>query len=232
MRPASARHQRRSRGRVRSLIAVLAVAVLCGAGAKHGWAEDSDAATTGRDIIIPFPAQGGPFVAFDGGLQRDEEWFPVMFPAEVVRRLLRALPMGAPLDGFEISSIFGGRLDPVSRKPAIHAGIDLKARRGTPVRVRSKGVVVFAGWQAGYGRLVEIDHGMGVRSLYGHLAKITVRKGQTVKDSQVVGRVGSSGRSTGPHLHYEIRINGIPRNPLALLSLEASSPIAASADAN
>jgi murein DD-endopeptidase MepM/ murein hydrolase activator NlpD len=84
---------------------------------------------------------------------------------------------------------------------------------GTPVLATATGKVVAAGWRRGYGRTVEISHGMGVTTRFGHLSEITVRPGQAVARGDVVGRVGNSGRSTGPHLHYEIRVRGTPRNP-------------------
>lgn len=168
--------------------------------------------------VIPFPAQGGPFVALDPSRHEAVPLdFPVHFPLDGVRRLMRALPMGAPLDAYEISSPFGRRRDPVTERLALHAGIDLRAPLHTQVRARSAGLVTFAGWRRGYGRVVEIDHGMGVSSLYGHLAAFSVRAGNTVEEGQFIGKVGTSGRSTGTHLHYEIRLHGIPRDPIPLI---------------
>lgn len=171
--------------------------------------------------VIPFPAQGGPFVALDPSRHETAPLdYPVHFPLDGVRRLMRALPMGAPLDDYEISSPFGRRRDPVTGRLALHAGIDLRAASRSQVWARSAGMVTFAGWRKGYGRVVEIDHGMGVSSLYGHLAQFSVRAGNTVEEGQFIGKVGSSGRSTGAHLHYEVRLHGIPRDPVPLIAMK------------
>jgi murein DD-endopeptidase MepM/ murein hydrolase activator NlpD len=117
-----------------------------------------------------------------------------------------------PLRG-AITSRFGFRRHPIFRLRQFHQGLDIAAPRGTPVAAASGGRVLFAGWYGGYGKLVVLDHGQGLSSLYGHLSVILVRPGQIVTRGQVLGRVGSTGYSTGPHLHYEIRQNGRPVNP-------------------
>lgn len=154
--------------------------------------------------------QGGPFIA-DRGLHRDvERW-------ETLSRAVRVLPLAAPLTDFTVSSGFGKRKDPINRRRALHEGVDLKAPLRSPVAATAPGIVVFAGRRGGFGRLVEIDHGLGVRTRYAHLAAIAVRTGQRVVAGQRIGLLGSSGRSTGPHLHYEVLVDDRPRNPARFL---------------
>jgi murein DD-endopeptidase MepM/ murein hydrolase activator NlpD len=127
---------------------------------------------------------------------------------------LVALPLRAPLgDDRDISSGFGTRRDPFLGSLAMHTGIDIRADRGTPVRAAADGVVTVAGPYAGYGKMVEIEHRNGVSTRYGHLSAIDVAEGMRVKAGDTVGEVGSTGRSTGPHLHYETRVNGEPVDP-------------------
>lgn len=130
-------------------------------------------------------------------------------------RALSFYPLRRPLPPTQaISSRYGSRLDPFHRRPAFHAGLDFRARRGVPVQATALGRVTKAGRQGGYGKMVEISHGDGVRTRYAHLSSINVRVGQSVQAGDIVGAVGSTGRSTGPHLHYEIRRNGRTVDPL------------------
>ncbi len=117
-----------------------------------------------------------------------------------------------PLSG-PVASRFGFRRHPLFGRRHFHTGVDIPASRGTPVPAAHDGKVLFAGWYGGYGKLVILDHGHGVSTLYGHLGRISVRTGQSVSRRQIIGYVGSTGYSTGPHLHYEIRRNGRPVNP-------------------
>ncbi len=121
-----------------------------------------------------------------------------------------------PVKGF-ISSGFGARQDPLDGEPEIHEGIDIAAPYGSPVEAPAEGLVIAAGWMNGYGNCIEISHGNGLVTRYGHLSKILVKPGQTVKRWQKIGLVGSTGHSTGPHLHYEIRRNDRPINPKRFL---------------
>jgi murein DD-endopeptidase MepM/ murein hydrolase activator NlpD len=112
-----------------------------------------------------------------------------------------------------IRSGFGGRTDPFSSEGAFHTGVDLAVTRGTPVHTTADGVVTTASWHTGYGNLVVVDHGNGFQTYYGHLSKVLVIPGEEVRLGQVVALSGSTGRSTGPHVHYEIRMHGVPVNP-------------------
>jgi murein DD-endopeptidase MepM/ murein hydrolase activator NlpD len=112
-----------------------------------------------------------------------------------------------------ITSSFGERLDPFNGEGAFHAGIDIATSYGVSVRAAADGVVVKASFGGGYGREIVIDHGNGIQTVYGHLSGFAITEGEQVKRGQVIGYVGSSGRSTGPHLHYEVRIHNTPVNP-------------------
>lgn len=124
-----------------------------------------------------------------------------------VQQLLDCAPLIAPVDYYNLTSRFGDRKDPFTNRPDWHNGVDLGAWPGTKVRATAPGIVRHAGNKGGYGRLVVVDHGCGIQTLYAHLKSINVKKGQQVSYRDVVGAVGSSGRSTGPHVHYEIRIH-------------------------
>jgi murein DD-endopeptidase MepM/ murein hydrolase activator NlpD len=128
-------------------------------------------------------------------------------------RVVGSAPAGLPIGG-RLTSQFGSRINPVSGAQQHHAGIDLAAATGSPVATTGNGVVRFAGYAGNYGLLVVVDHGGGVESRYAHLSRLAVSRGQSVTRGQAVGLVGSTGRSTGPHLHYEVRANGRALNPL------------------
>ena len=122
----------------------------------------------------------------------------------------------------KLESGFGGRRNPFGGSSyEFHSGQDIDAAPGDPVVAGASGKVAFAGWQNGYGQVVVIDHGGGLTTRYGHLSRIEVANGQAVERAQFIGRVGSTGRSTGPHLHYEVRINDQPVNPLQYLLTSA-----------
>ncbi|MFD1331130.1 peptidoglycan DD-metalloendopeptidase family protein [Methylopila musalis] len=134
------------------------------------------------------------------------------------RRGLDAVPVRSPAPaGASVSSSFGARVDPFLGQPAFHAGIDFEADVGLPIRATAAGRVTAATYSGGYGLMVEIDHGGGLSTRFGHMSSIAVREGQMVRPGAILGRVGSTGRSTGPHLHYETRINGDAVNPLRFL---------------
>jgi murein DD-endopeptidase MepM/ murein hydrolase activator NlpD len=133
---------------------------------------------------------------------------------ERLQVVLRHMPLAAPLDSYVLMSGFGERMDPFNGKRAFHAGVDLRNEVGTPVLATAPGTVVYAAWMREYGRVVEIDHGLGIRTRYAHLKSIGVKVGDKVEFRQEIGKVGSSGRSTGPHLHYEVQVNGKPHDPM------------------
>ncbi len=127
------------------------------------------------------------------------------------------LPVGAPVDQYFLTSGFGMRKNPMGRGTEMHEGVDFAAPRGTISYSTAGGKVIQAGPRSGYGYSVEIDHGNGLRTLYGHLSKVEATEGKMVKRGEVVGLVGSTGRSTGPHLHYEVRLDNQLKNPTSFL---------------
>jgi murein DD-endopeptidase MepM/ murein hydrolase activator NlpD len=135
---------------------------------------------------------------------------------EEKRLVLMYTPTVKPVNGW-LSSQFGLRLSPFTGRQTFHEGIDIAARFGADVHASAKGVVVFAGPRAGYGHMVAIDHGYGYMTRYGHNSSLTVKVGDKVDKGSIIAKIGSSGRTTGPHLHYEVLVNGIPVNPLKFI---------------
>ena len=127
------------------------------------------------------------------------------------------LPTLAPIVDGWYSSNFGFRIDPFTGGKSFHEGIDFPANVGTPIVAAASGKVVYAGYHAEYGKIIEIDHGNGLLSRYAHASQISVNEGDLVVRGQRLGFVGSTGRSTGPHLHFEVRLNGVPQNPARFL---------------
>jgi murein DD-endopeptidase MepM/ murein hydrolase activator NlpD len=128
-------------------------------------------------------------------------------------RMLSSTPSIAPVRGI-LTDGFGGRSDPFTREPGQHNAIDISSAVGQPIRTPADGIVVKAEWASGYGNVIYISHGYGYSTRYGHLSSFAVRPGQRIKRGETIGYVGSTGRSTGPHLHYEVRVNNNPVNPL------------------
>lgn len=132
---------------------------------------------------------------------------------------ITSIPLGYPYYSGK-SSTYGYRRDPFrSGRPDFHPGIDIKGRTGAPVKSTANGKVIAAGWLGGYGKCIRIRHANGYETLYGHLSSIQVKNGQSIGSGQIIGRVGSTGHSTGSHLHYEVRLNGRPTNPNKFLHL-------------
>lgn len=173
-------------------------------------------------------AMGGPFIP----LKLDRAGSPfereaarlqdTLVETDRLRRLAPAVPLRRPLGaGAQQTSGFGARLDPFLGRAAMHAGLDFRDTIGANVRATAAGEVVRAGWSGGYGNMVEIDHGNGLTTRYGHMMSISVAEGDHVAAGGVVGRLGSTGRSTGPHLHYETRIDGEAVDPQRFLKAGA-----------
>jgi murein DD-endopeptidase MepM/ murein hydrolase activator NlpD len=172
--------------------------------------------------------KGGPFVDLPVVAATDAEAAELVLASvadldsavsrlEQLQRVMRSLPITAPLDNYYATSGFGRRTDPFTNSVAMHEGLDLVAKVGDPVLATAPGTVVYADWQGEYGRLVEIDHGLGITTRYAHLKEISVEVGQVVGYRDQIGLLGSSGRSTGPHVHYEVRFNDRPFNPMNFL---------------
>lgn len=168
---------------------------------------------------------GGPFVAVKAPRSGASAFERQLYRINVARaqidrytHTLVSVPVRKPVvGGVDMSSPFGMRMDPFMRGPAIHTGIDIRGGTGDPVRATATGKVTIASYQGGYGNMVEINHGNGFSTRYGHMSKIEVKVGQHVLIGQTIGRIGSTGRSTGPHLHYETRIDGEAVNPQKFL---------------
>lgn len=166
---------------------------------------------------------GGPFVEPDGtngGIFENSmnDLDIALNRLETMRATAGELPFGNPAPGRTITSRFGNRMDPFLGKPALHAGIDFQAETGANVRTTGAGTVTTAANTGGYGNMVEIDHGQGITTRYGHMSAILVKAGDKVEAGDVIGRAGSTGRSTGPHVHYEVRRNDSPVDPMRFLS--------------
>jgi murein DD-endopeptidase MepM/ murein hydrolase activator NlpD len=127
------------------------------------------------------------------------------------------LPTLAPVDGGWLSSSFGWRIDPFSGQKSFHEGLDFPSEPGTPIAAAASGKVIFADVHPQYGKMVEIDHGNGLVTRYAHASRLFVKEGDLVVRGQKVATVGSTGRATGPHLHFEVRLNGVPQNPARFL---------------
>ena len=168
---------------------------------------------------------GGPFVALkpprSGASAFDRQLYRINVARAEINQYsqrLVAVPVRKPVTGeVDMSSPFGMRLDPFLGRPAVHTGIDLRGETGEPVHATAIGRVSIAGREGGYGNMVEINHGNGLATRYGHLSQIDVKVGQIVRIGEIIGRIGSTGRSTGPHLHYETRINGEAVDPQKFL---------------
>lgn len=175
-------------------------------------------------------AEGGPFIALRGSDSlRDgtghEEWEPAFQKhvfhladqvehVSVLKKALMHIPLIVPVNAsYRITSHYGPRIDPFTRRPAFHSGIDIAGRAGSPIMAAAPGVVTYAGSKGPYGNLIEIDHGYGIKTRYGHLGKLKVKKGDNVNFYQQIASMGSTGRSTGPHLHYEIWFDKKVRDP-------------------
>ncbi len=136
------------------------------------------------------------------------------------RTNVNVLPASWPING-RLMGGYGQRSDPFSGEGAMHTGIDISAPVGTPVKATGDGIILHANWNGGYGRCVIIDHGNGYQTWYAHLSRMDVMEGQAIRQGEVVGRVGTTGRSTGAHLHYEVRIHSTPVNPYRFMQRSA-----------
>ncbi len=177
--------------------------------------------------IAPHPAMGGPFIPLRSTAPRTLKELSLTRLATSLRQLdtmeraLLAIPNSAPALPLTLSSGFGVRSDPFNGAAALHAGIDITGDRGQPILAAAAGRVVSVGPQGGYGNLVIVDHGHGIQTRYGHLSGFDVRPGQMVARGQQIARMGSTGRSTGDHLHFEVRLNDRAVNPRPFLESHA-----------
>jgi murein DD-endopeptidase MepM/ murein hydrolase activator NlpD len=203
-----AQMQERYEGKARKLRGVLAEL-----GLKLG---ASSAPSGGPFVPIKLPGDGN---GFERALTRVNI---ARTQADQLNRTLVFVPVRKPVRGdIDLSSTFGVRVDPFLHVAAMHTGLDFRGDSGDPIHATAAGTVTNAGWSGGYGKMVEIDHGNGFSTRYGHLSQIDVKVGDTIRNGQIVGRMGSTGRSTGPHLHYETRIDGEAVDPQRFLNAGA-----------
>lgn len=172
------------------------------------------------------PAQGGPFLPFLGGSKAntDDDIDPrfeilgkKLARMDALERGLAGIPSAEPADMSNISSGFGYRRDPITGRGAMHSGLDFRGFHRQEIYAAAPGIVTFAGWKSGYGRTVEIDHGNGLMTRYAHLALLKTSEGESVIAGEHIAGMGSSGRSTGTHLHFEVRLNNRAINPKPFL---------------
>ncbi|RYD46175.1 MAG: M23 family metallopeptidase, partial [Sphingomonadales bacterium] len=136
---------------------------------------------------------------------------------DMLEQTVISIPSMQPVDKLLFTSNFGVRSDPFRGTAAMHAGVDIPGALGTPIYATADGIISHAGRQGGYGNLVQINHGRGIETRYGHLSKILIADNTRVKRGQMIGLMGSTGRSTGSHLHYEVRVDGKAVNPIPFL---------------
>jgi murein DD-endopeptidase MepM/ murein hydrolase activator NlpD len=184
-------------------------------------ANDETAAAETAPVAGDDKAVGGPFIepetteAFDNSLVGLDT---ALARLENVRSQAKKLPFNNPSPASDITSTFGNRLDPFLGRLAMHAGIDFRAPTGTRIVATAPGTVITAGKNGGYGNMVEIDHGNDITTRYAHLSAILVNAGDRITTGETIARSGSTGRSTGPHLHYEVRLNGEAVDPMRFLT--------------
>ena len=149
-----------------------------------------------------------------------QEVFGIINDVAYYKEVMKSVPVGKPVWSYWLSSPFGKRSDPFNKKSAAHKGVDLASNKGNKIKTMAKGKVLRSDWNGGYGNYIEIDHGNGFKTKYAHLNKSYVKKGQYVEQGDAIGEVGSSGRSTGPHLHYEVLFNGVPVDPMTFMKIQ------------
>ena len=173
-----------------------------------------------KQPAIPVPAAGiaDSIEQLDAQLTRmDAQLSAIDYLLEQQRSVQAARPHAWPTEGGWISSGYGPRIDPFNGGREMHRGVDIANRYGAPVLAASHGIVTFAGKMKGFGYMIDIDHGYGYVTRYGHMSSLAVKVGDEVKDGQMIGRIGSRGRSTGPHLHFEVHRYGKALNPMPFL---------------
>ncbi len=193
------------------------------------------------------PSQGGPLVGsrslslvelqgvigqlHEAATERSD-WMNVLESGLFEQKMRKLMvPTQIPIANGMLGSSFGWRIDPVTGQSALHSGLDFQADRGVPIVAAAGGVVVNQQIHPGYGNMVEIDHGNDLRTLYAHASTVLVKNGDLVKRGQKIGEVGSSGRSTGPHLHFEVLVQGVPQDPKTFLAAGGPAALGLSASA-
>ncbi len=166
-----------------------------------------------KSLDSPGKNSGGPFLTIPEADQKS-----LINQTDKYLKVMSTLPLGRPVAG-PVTSSYGSRRDPVNKRKGYHSGVDFRGKYGTDVLATADGKVIKAGRNGSFGLFVQVDHGNGYSTCFAHLSKYTVKKGERVRRGQTVGKIGSSGRSTGPHLHYELRYNNKPVNPTKFLKV-------------
>ena len=196
---------------MQALVAAMFVAII-------GWSSAVTAAPIGVTAPTTVAATGGPFEAIGKGDATFKQLFTSWKKLDNLADGAIAVPSDKPVKDAAFTAGYGVRSDPFRGRAAMHAGIDLAGPVGTPIYATADGIVSESGYHnGGYGNLVKLDHGRGIETRYGHMSAILVRAGQRVTRGQMIGRMGSTGRSTGSHLHYEVRIDTRAVNPIPFM---------------
>lgn len=195
----------------KSCRAALAATAMLFATAGSAHANDVPAGVAGL-------AEGAAAVAAEGSADAQfRSLFDTWQKLDVREQAAIAIPSMQPVDAVKLTSSFGVRSDPFDGAAAMHAGVDIPGPQGTPVYATADGVIGRSGRFGGYGNLITVNHGKGIETRYGHLSKILVASNTRVRRGQLIGLMGSTGRSTGSHLHYEVRVDGAAVNPMPFM---------------
>ena len=196
---------------LRSIVRPLAILAILGSATAANAADGEVTAATlaASAVSAPIPAPGDP---------QFRSLFNSWRLADGEGGAVASIPSQKPVEALSLSSTFGVRSDPFSGRARRHDGVDIPGPMGTPIYATADGVAEHAGWSNGYGNLVKIDHGAGLETRYGHMSRLAVNEGDHITKGQIIGYMGSTGRSTGSHLHYEVRIDGAAVSPLPFLA--------------
>lgn len=207
-----------AQGRLGDLEKIVAMTGICSDKAEAMLREElseNDTAHLSDESADSSSPRGGPYKSVPEDLLRsyNSDLYSSLKRLVVLEELVTVLPLEEPMRDYELSSGFGVRLDPFRKRPAQHDGLDFSGPEGAKVYSANDGIVTHAGRNGAYGNMIDIDHGASITTRYGHLSKLAVEEGQRVRKGQLIGVQGSTGRSTGPHLHYEVHFRGSPINP-------------------
>jgi len=182
---------------------------------KHGFLRSALKLVAMTAVLVSAPAFAGETAANDAQFSSlYAAWVKMEQATEQSTKSKASIPSREPVDNVTLTSSFGNRKDPFNGGKRMHQGIDIPGPLGTPVYATADGIVARAEWANGYGNLVELNHGNGLETRYGHLSKLIAQPNERVRRGQLIGLMGSTGRSTGSHLHYEVRIAGGAVNPM------------------
>jgi len=215
--------QDKTSGKLEDLESIIKHTGLSANELKKAFSESRNRSGRGRQL----PSEGGPYIPAEVSLPmpvQAREMFNDLDDLMMLSQIVSELPLGKPLAHFEEHSGFGHRIDPFNGHLAFHSGIDLAAGAGAKIYSTADGKVTLAGRSGAYGNAVDIEHSYGLSTRYAHLSEVRVQENQIVKKGDVIGIQGSTGRSTGNHLHYEVRYRDQPMNPKNFLEAKREIP--------